>query len=308
MLECEACNKHYSNKYNLEKHWVRQPLCKMWLDLKPGIKDYVDDKFNLPLSEDDKKNLDIKCFICNTQFANIGNLNRHLDTSVICGKWKMFKDLEPLSTYIQPSDNISYASAIHLNHERVDHWQEDTLGKDLWQIVGSKTQCENSNSYVKFIPQKCSLMHIIWNVFLVDKEVALTPEFACDLAKNNVRYITAIVPKFEDLSILDSYNVKRSIMEYIGHDVYLDQKRFDEECAIIEDYRKRRENVIVFCNKGYQRSLPFLTYYLVKHHNDEVPTVEKAIDIILPQVDKTNYAAIRKQMIENVEQIITPIL
>jgi hypothetical protein len=43
-------------------------------------------------------------------------------------------------------------------------------------------------------------------------------------------------------------------------------------------------NVLVFCNNGYQRSIPFLVYYLTNYHSDEVPSIEKAVELILSQL------------------------
>lgn len=94
--KCNACEKYYSSEYNLKKHLKRQPLCERWLELVSGIKDYIDDKFS---HETDIETIEkqTKCFICNTTFANVGNLNRHLDTNIMCSKWAMYKDLEPLT-------------------------------------------------------------------------------------------------------------------------------------------------------------------------------------------------------------------
>lgn len=40
------------------------------------------------------------------------------------------------------------------------------------------------------------------------------------------------------------------------------------------------------------------------HHADEVPNVEKAIDIILPQVDKAHYATLRDKYIDSCRRIL----
>lgn len=105
MYRCDACDKSYSSLYNLKNHLKRQPLCQKWIDMHPGLKDYIDDKFMLPMNDLEKEIKNTKCFICNTDFANVGNLNRHLDNSIICSKWSMYKELEPLNGYIE--------SAIH---------------------------------------------------------------------------------------------------------------------------------------------------------------------------------------------------
>jgi hypothetical protein len=67
-----------------------------------------------------------------------------------------------------------------------------------------------------------------------------------------------------------------------------------------------RGSVLVFCNSGYQRSIPFLTYYLTTRHPTEAPTVAHAIDLILPQVDREGYAASRTDWISNVERLMRP--
>lgn len=118
-----------------------------------------------------------------------------------------------------------------------------------------------------------------------------------------LKYIVAIVPEHRVYEEAVGFDIDHSVMEYEGHDIVLDVPRFKAECEKIEELRGRRENVMVFCNNGYQRSLPFLCYYLCKCHADEVPTLERAVDIILPQVDKLSYAANRDKYIETLTQL-----
>jgi hypothetical protein len=263
MHQCSACNKYYSNAYNLKKHLKRQPLCEEWLKLQPGIKDYIDDKFNLPLSDIDKKNLSHKCFICNTTFANLGNLNRHLDNNIQCSKWALYKDLIPLETYIKQDNS-------------------------------------------EFVPPEYTLHHIIWNVFLIDKEYLKLDNFKKILKDNNIKCIIALLP-FDESSAaqLTFPGVDKIVMNYHDHTPFLDYAQFDSAIEAIEKHRKNRENVFVFCNNGYQRSLPFLSYYLVHHHAEEIPNIERAIDIILPQVDKANYIENRAKYIDDLEKLFT---
>lgn len=160
--------------------------------------------------------------------------------------------------------------------------------------------------YEYFEAPKYQLCHIIWNVFLIDKEFELTQEI---IDENNIGYILAILPDADGQNAEQIYdekikvNVEHYIMKYEGHNLTLNTKVFDEQCVKIEEYRKERKNIFVFCNSGYQRSIPFLCHYLTKHHADEVPTIEKAIDLILPQVDKKNYATMRDKYIENMEKL-----
>lgn len=274
MYKCDACHKHYSSEYNLKKHLQRQPLCESWMKLSPGIKDYVDDKFMLPLSDVEKQDLEHKCFICGTIFANLGNLNRHLDHSMICSKWSMYKELEPLQHYMQKK-----VKHMHLHNE----------------------------AYETFETPAYSLCHIIWNLFIIDKDFAALPNFEDILKENKVKYILAILPDESEYTKHVKVEIDHHIMVYKGHTMSLDTDLFDEQIAVIEDYRKHRGNVFVFCNNGYQRSIPFLCYYLTKHHADEVPDIERAIDIILPQVDKANYASLRDEYVSKMKVLFNHI-
>lgn len=286
MISCEACQKIYSTPYNLKKHWQRQPMCEKWMNLQPGLKDFVDQKIKIQ-SESNEKEKNTTCLACKTTFASIGNLNKHLATSIICSKWDLYNDLEPIHGY---------------------------MGK----------------LYSEFDPPKYHLSHIIWNVYLIDKEFARKEEIADIIKENNIKYLIAILPKEgcdNDIQDTRSFNpfilsdpissgnnaertwlkdlkLDHTIMEYNGHNMSIDSENYDLQCQRIEEFRAKRENVFVFCNNGYQRSIPFLTYYLCKHHKDEIPTIERAIDIILPQVDKANYSSLRNKYIESMTALL----
>ncbi len=263
MLSCEACHKVYSTHYNLKKHLKRQPLCERWMNLQglSGLKEFVDEKIRVLAAQNATENIqpNTTCLACNTVFANVGNLNRHLATNTICSKWDLYNDLAPIQQYI---------------------------GK----------------SYHEFEAPKYSLAHIIWNVYLVDKEFIKKDDIGEILRENNVKYVIGILPAEHDGVCEGSVvaaGVEFHAMTYDGHDMNIDRAQFDEQCAKIEAYRQRRENVFLFCNNGYQRSIPFLTYYLCHHHADEIPTIEMAIDTILPQVDKANYSKVRGDYVES---------
>ncbi len=157
--------------------------------------------------------------------------------------------------------------------------------------------------YAEFIspPNDNKLIHIIWNVYLTDKDSKLNSN---NLADDKITHIVAIIPNEEIYNEKFKKPISHTIMKYEGHNVNINFNLYDIECEQIEKHRKDRNNVLVFCNNGYQRSLPFLVYYLTKYHSDEVPTVERAIDIILPQVDKKNYSTDRNKIIESVENLL----
>lgn len=250
---CKACGRSYSTKQNLNQHFSRQPLCEIWMNesiFNSKLVEYVDKHI-------DEEKIHMKeCKYCNKKFASKSNLNKHMNTNVICKKWEKYMELKPL--------------------------------------------------YEHFEPPKYKLCHIIWNVFLIDKEFEVTQEI---IDENKIGYILALLP---DKKIYDEkikINVAHNIIEYQGHNMdNMDFELFDKECQKIEEYRKERKNIFVFCNNGYQRSIPFLCHYLVNHHNDEVPTIEKAIDIILPQVDKENYSKLRDKYIENMNKLFKSLI
>ncbi len=132
----------------------------------------------------------------------------------------------------------------------------------------------------------------------MDKEHILTED---EVTKNNVAHILAILPSDEEYT--QTTTCSHAIMPYDGHSMDIDTELYDTHIKTIESFRAERKNVFVFCNNGYQRSIPFLCYYLTKHHADEVPTIERAIDIILPQIDKANYATKRGKLITQVETL-----
>ena len=284
---CPACNKVYSNKYNLAKHYVRQPLCKKWQELNCEIKSYVDYKFAGSILEEPKSNT--TCQSCGIVYSNVGNLNKHLESSLICSKWDLYNSLEPVQSYMK---KYFRDADVNLN--------------------------------------KLPVYHIIWNLYLTDRDVAFKQDITIydaneifwDIIKTqNIKYVAAILPNTVDLphatgtytitprdngftKSLDAYGIASDVMYYDGHTESIDLAQYEAQIAIFEEHRRKRENVLIFCNSGYQRSLPFIVYYLVKYHHDEVPTISQAMDIILPQIDKEQYKN-KMKFVEKIEELFS---
>ena len=133
-------------------------------------------------------------------------------------------------------------------------------------------------------------------------------DFRTTLRRNNVVRAFAILPDEKEEAGggcgTISLPVPHEVLRYRGHEPTLDTEMFDKAIEAIEEHRRLRENVVVLCNSGYQRSLPFLCYYLVRHHTEEVPDVGRAIDIILPQVYKTGYASLRDRYVTDITGLI----
>jgi hypothetical protein len=174
----------------------------------------------------------------------------------------------------------------------------------LWTLADTGADAGACYPHDEFESPAYSLCHIIWNVFLIDREMASRPDFVKIVEENNVKHIVAILPE-ADLyeACVKAPRVSHSVIEYEGHDTALHVDAFEEQCTLIEAHRRERGNVFVFCNNGYQRSIPFLCYYLTRFHAEEVPTVEQAIEIILPQVDKANFAALRAPLVASVKAL-----
>jgi hypothetical protein len=144
-------------------------------------------------------------------------------------------------------------------------------------------------------PPASKTYHIIWNLLLCDKQTPLTQDL---IDSEGICHIVAILPEQSDYDALakDVKEVPSTVLAYYDvHEPIINKYEFDNVCNIINGLAKERinsvkRNVLVFCNNGCQRSIPFLTYYLTKFHPDEVPTIESAVDKILPQIDREGYA------------------
>lgn len=135
-----------------------------------------------------------------------------------------------------------------------------------------------SQSEVYVTPEKSDYFFIIWNLFVTDK---LTPLKSDVLKKSNIAEIVAILPEEKDFQALnaDIGDIPVTVLPYHhNHTPVLPREQYDEVAKKIDEMAKgKRRNVLIFCNNGYQRSLPFLVYYMTKYHADEFPTVEKAV-------------------------------
>ncbi len=159
------------------------------------------------------------------------------------------------------------------------------------------------NQVVPMPPPKTH--HIIWNLVLSDKELELTPQ---TLADENIQHIFAILPSTAEYLKLSQQipDCPYTVLEYGDtHEPSVDFEKYKECGQMIDNLARQtdRKNVLVFCNNGYQRSLPLLAYYLTQFHKDEIPTIEKAVSVILAQVDKANYDKLT-EMTESISRLL----
>ena len=97
--KCKGCNKYFATRGSLTRHLERKKSCKQIVDKpvtavteetkkeeipeKPYIVDWVDQLLYKAISGDTDKPT---CKFCEIEFANKGNLNKHLSKSVACDK------------------------------------------------------------------------------------------------------------------------------------------------------------------------------------------------------------------------------
>jgi hypothetical protein len=160
--------------------------------------------------------------------------------------------------------------------------------------------------YTKFEPMPpTQTFHIIWNVLLADKQLKLTPEV---FDAEQICHVVAILPHKSDfLELNRETTMPYTVLEYGDHhDTIIDRKQFEQCGEFIDSLAKKegRRNVLIFCNNGYQRSIPFLVYYLTTFHPTEIPTIEKALSIILSQVDRENYNKTLPSMVESITRLL----
>ncbi len=166
-----------------------------------------------------------------------------------------------------------------------------------------------SGDFATFEPMPPSQTHhIIWNLLLADKQMELTPK---SLEDNKICHIIAILPHERDYLEMNQSipDFPYTILEYGDHhNTSIDKVLFDKCGSFIDSVAQNaiegRRNILVFCNNGYQRSIPFLVYYLTHFHSNEVPSIEKALSIILSQVDKNNYDKMLKDMVVSVSKLL----
>ena len=149
--------------------------------------------------------------------------------------------------------------------------------------------------------------HIIWNLLLADKQFELTPDV---IANEKISHIFAILPSTSEFLKLNTAipDCPFTVLEYGDiHETVVNKELFNKCGRMIDALARKpvRENILVFCNNGYQRSIPFIAHYLTEFHRDEIKNIEKAIQIIVSQVDKPNYNILVAPMIESVSQILS---
>ena len=164
-----------------------------------------------------------------------------------------------------------------------------------------------------FLPSSpTSVHHIIWNLTLTDKLTKLNKEM---IKENKVKHILAILPNKQEFEELNKEipDITYDVLEYGNqHTTKIDFDEYNKYGDKIDKIAKENKsgmdrNVLILCNNGYQRSIPFIVHYLTTFHKDEIPTIEKAVDLILSNVDKENYMKTKNDVLCNINKLLMPV-
>ena len=273
--QCVGCNKFYIGEIGLLQHHTRNLLCKYWTSIINS------DETACKIQKLYHSNYNLTCSSCKTKFSNMGNLNKHLRNNITCQKIDLYNIyLEKNTTDLKRIDeNIT----MYDQTKKVDVYPLDVTNVSKY---GAAPPVSNS-----------TLIHIIWNLLLTDK--THVKNLDKEIEQNNIKLIIAIIPSKESIGYLElNKKVDTIVIEYgdnynsiINDDIL---KLYEDCYNIIKELQINRENTLIFCNNGYQRSVPFICNYLITHHNDEVPNLDRALDIVLSQADKTNFSNIKE--------------
>ena len=137
------------------------------------------------------------------------------------------------------------------------------------------------SSFEPFV-KKQLFYQVFEGIYLTDKAAPFT---YADLQKEKIGHILAILPNNDELtSLFEKFGVIPYTVFYYGddHTPNISQEDFNKFANTIEGLARQSEhtNLLVFCNNGYQRSLPFLVYYYLRMNPSHCDGIQEAIDWI----------------------------
>ncbi len=292
---CRACKKTYVNEIGLQQHLQRSPLCKKWIDILDDGSNILAEKIQTnELMDESKFRIDnnLTCLSCQHKFTNIGNLNKHLNNRIHCLKHSILIRHTELNRLNRKNKNELNEINEPNESNEPDAFNENSLYKPIFQNAPE--------------PNNSKLVHIIWNVMLTDK--TQVKNIDKEIKDNKIEHLICILPDksiYENIKPLNE--ISHTLIEYKDHSPIIDNDmitKFEESYDKIEELQKIRKNTLIFCNNGYQRSLPFICKYLISRHENEVPNIDIALDIILSQVDKENYAVLKNPLKDSLKMLI----
>ena len=303
---CSACKTNFIEVIDRVNENIISRICQDCIvdestsDKLDNIPDIIPDSISAELIQNNYDNNTslhfnngkFECISCSKKFTTQSNLNRHKRISIICEKWAAHlpKKSEEISSQKDPYNinNLSETKSID------DYYKPNEKNEVLLNTI----------KYTINEPSKDNLIHVIWNLFLCDKYQKIDQEL---IDRNGIGYIITILPYESDYLTyipdkLTTDNPKLSwedkdtdnslphyTIEYLDtHEDTIDQKLltiYQDQSNKIEEVRKQKNrNIIIFCNNGYQRSVPFICYYLLKYHPEEYSSLINVLQLVLGKV------------------------
>lgn len=242
----------------------------------------------------------MNCEGCNKRYVNEIGLLQHLKRTPLCKKWIDILSNDNKAKDIQTNklEQIKYKYSD--NHEMTcsscqhKFTNIGNLNRHLSNNIVCLKYTMFNNEPIK--TNESELVHLTRNLFFtnannLDKEIEY----------NNIGHIICILPHesyFEKIERNRNVNISYTLITYNDNYGFIDNdtiQKFEESYDKIEELHKNKKNTLIFCNNGYELVLPFICKYLISRHQNEVPNIGCALDIILPRVDK-NYAIVKDSL------------
>lgn len=149
--------------------------------------------------------------------------------------------------------------------------------------------------------QPVSWFRVTDNIVLGDKTLAK------ESAEANVGAIVAIMPTSDDYSkapvALAYTHIPNRVITYnkTGKSL-LDLNEFEAVGGWIKSVLDPQKTLMIVCNSGFQRSIPFLAWYLIHYCKMPEITISKLVDMTMPYYDLDGYKheTLRKMNIDNI--------
>nr|WRJ69889.1 cys-based protein tyrosine phosphatase [Oceanusvirus sp.] len=249
-FSCEACGRSYSTKSNLGLHYERQPLCLKWIrEVDDRMKHVVTGE--IEIRSERAATRSEACEACGKEFSTDSNLLRHVKASPTCQKWIVYRDVA----------RINFTSR---------EWLQNNEGAGEAGEAGGVAGIDQNPDMALSCGKPDSSVHRLgWNVYLSDKHAPIDG--------NDFGMVVMILPDSSCVPPSLPEGIDREVLHYRGHQPSLDFPSFDRAIDRIEEREAAGENVLVFCNSGYQRTIPFLCRYMMRRDPKLYDDVEKTL-------------------------------
>jgi hypothetical protein len=304
--QCQGCNKFYIDDIGVLQHHKRSPLCKEWTALLDS--DESDHANTIQgMYHSDKR---LQCLSCKTVYSTMGNLNKHLRNSTVCQKLDTYHVSSGEDRIFTPGNDGKQQYGV--DGVEGAPWAGGTM------LPSESTSTLGMGGYkcpAKGIPINQG------NIVLIDKTqidnlpkiarenqfgliIGMLPNKECVRLEGTIRTdFTYTKPKTKHGSGWVSTDSLVNIMyiEYGDiHDTIISDETFVQQGECYQAMKDlppkptytvgmgtpetpRPQATLLFCNNGFQRSIPFIAKFLLD--NGTHPTLESALSEILSSID-----------------------